>query len=167
VKKEAGTVGITLDAAGVQYKPETKPELIDIDNFGESFLDAIKKRIEKDKKFRYDSEKAYQFNLARNPFHAIIDTEFKYEGKGESQRHDVRIDLVRIDKSVNKLIFIEVKTQDDTLDSQSIAGQLERYHNFIKDFKGELVGYYKKILEIKTSLGLLKGNELSLDDYTV
>jgi hypothetical protein len=167
VKKETGTVGITLDAGSVQYKLETKPELIDIDNFGESFLDAIKKRIGKDKKFHYDSEKAYQFNLARNPFHAIIDAEFKYEDSGKPKKHDLRIDLVRIDKSVNKLVFIEVKTQDDALDPQSIADQLERYNNFIKDFKDELVDYYKKVLEIKTNLGIIKDKSLSLDGYTV
>jgi hypothetical protein len=150
IKKEnenKGYVGLTLNTKGVMFKETIKP--MDFSQFDKPELKAVKHWIET----RYDpkTEKAIQFKFAtKDP--CIIDTEFQFNKS--------RIDLVRLDTSTNKIVFIEIKTIGDPWlfsgleDSDNIFHQLNKYHEIARDNKKVLLIYFEKVLQIKKDLGL-------------
>ena len=132
-------------------------------NFSSS-LSLIKKQIAKS--FPSDSEKAIQSKFIRND-PAFIDSEFQYKHGHES----IRIDLVRIDEKLKKIVFVELKRIGDArLYNGEIALQLDKYNNFIKSYGKDLETYYRDIFVIKKSLGILPERIKSLPSlagYTV
>lgn len=88
-----------------------------------------------------------------------IDSEFAHRYE-EGSQHTIRIDLVRVVDST--LQFVELKRiQDPRLLCKNvnitpeIITQMEEYRNFLEANSGSILSYYKRIIEIKRSLGLL------------
>ena len=111
-----------------------------------------KKGYEKDKW----SEKYIQSQYIIKYHPKYIDSEFAY--KDES--YDIRIDLV---ECVNgELRFVELKRLDDgrmlkkTDDNPEVVEQVKAYKRFIYQYEKDIVGYYKKLWDIKKELGLIK-----------
>ena len=132
-------------------------------NFSSS-LSLIKKQIAKS--FPSGSEKAIQSKFIRNDS-AFIDSEFQYNLGHEL----IRIDLVRIDEKLKKIVFVELKRIGDArLYNGEIVLQLEKYENFITSYDKALETYYRDIFMIKKSLGILPESIKSLPSlagYTV
>jgi hypothetical protein len=118
------------------------------------------------KYFGAESEKAIQYKFATNdPY--VIDTEFQLG-------NDLRIDLVRLDASVKKIVFIEVKTMGDprlftptTAGKENIHDQLKKYNDFAVQHANDIAVYYTKVLQVKIDLGLFKDSKLSLAGWQV
>ena len=115
-----------------------------------------------------DSEKAIQYTLALSD-PCIIDAEFQFE-------KSLRVDLVRLDVSSKKVIFIEIKTigdsrlfSDSGSNKENIYDQLKKYHDFISANKDALLSYYGKVLQIKNDLLLAKPpiRGLTLDGWQI
>jgi hypothetical protein len=121
-------------------------------NFESAELKKIMGRV---KKYHdSESEKAIQYKFATGD-HCIIDTEFQLD--------DSRIDLVRLDENSKKIVFVEIKTIDDSRlfsdpkkDDKNIYHQLKKYHDFVNANEAALLKYYEKVLQIKNDLGLTK-----------
>jgi hypothetical protein len=162
-RDKKGYVGLTLNADGISFKGTI--ESITFKQFDDAELKAVKHRIEA--RFNSETEKAIQYKFATSdPF--IIDTEF------QMGRENLRIDLIRLDASVNKIVFIEVKTMGDTRlfappDKENIHDQLEKYMNFAVKHKNDIRDYYSKVLQIKNDLGIAKPElkKLKLSEWEV
>lgn len=144
--------------------PDIKPQLL----FGQ--MDAkILKRIKDNIKnvLPATSEKGIQGRFITQKSTCFLDSEFAYK----TSKNVIRIDLVWIDIGNRKIIFIELKTIDDSrLYDNRICRQLSEYNNFLNENQSNLLDYYKKIFLIKKKLSLIKGslNTLeSLNDFDV
>jgi hypothetical protein len=151
---------MSLTRKGIDFKKQDLAYM-SFSNLEKDKLKAIKNRI--GVRHENSSEKAIQYRFA-NLDQSIIDAEFQSE-------NELRIDLVRIDQSVKKLVFIEVKTMGDKrLYTNEIIDQLTKYYDYVKANAKDLLEYYKKVLQIKKTLGIITTKELinlSLDDYSV
>ncbi|MBR5132779.1 MAG: hypothetical protein IKV29_01585 [Alistipes sp.] len=88
-----------------------------------------------------------------------IDSEFAHRYQ-EDSRHTIRIDLVRVVD--NTLQFVELKRiQDprllckDVNVTPEIITQMEEYRRFLEANSESILDYYRGLIEIKRSLGLL------------
>lgn len=157
IKYKFNESDVEIDKARIQ--------ILNFNNFKAGVLDKIKKRISLF--VTNDSEKGIQASFIKNdPYY--VDAEFQYaKGAGKAGR----IDLVRIDTKIKKIVFIEVKTMGDPrLYTNEITEQMEQYMIFIKEKETLLLDYYKRLFEVKQKLGILpKGliNIPSLVGYTI
>jgi hypothetical protein len=152
---------LVLGVSGVEFSE--KIELLSFSQFEEKTLKAITDRI--GIHFDSESEKQIQYKFATS-HSSVIDTEFQWG-------NDLRVDLVHIDTSNKKLVFIEVKTIEDGRlffdknNPKGIYNQLKMYHDFIVVNSNALLDYYKKVLQIKIDLGIFKDKTISLADYSI
>jgi hypothetical protein len=136
--------GITLS--------KTNIDLLPIHSFNSTTLKRIKDNIS----FHYSasSEKGIQSKFVKNAGQ-FLDSEFAYSFGGSK----IRIDLVWIDMTNEKIIFVELKTiGDQRVYNTKILTQLTDYNNFAKSFKSDIEVYYRKVFDIKKRLGILPGN---------
>lgn len=134
-----------------------------VNNFDKNNLSLIKKQVEK--YYSNTSEKGYQYKfIQKDPY--FIDSEFQYN---ELLGKDSRIDLVRLDHSVNKIVFVELKLfgnqelfSSKNGKNRNIEEQLELYNNFITSFKNDLREYYIDLIKLKKELGLLSKQVLKI-----
>lgn len=109
------------------------------------------------KKEKNAKEKIFQGDFKLMSKDNYIDSEFAYNS--EEQR--VRIDLVKLENGL--LTFVELKLiTNEELTSRSkvnneikIINQMNKYSEFILDYKDEFIPYYKKILLVKKRLGII------------
>jgi hypothetical protein len=129
----------------------------DVNNFDKKTLSLIKKQVEK--YYPNDSEKGYQYKfIQKDPY--FIDSEFQYNKFCEK---DLRIDLVRIDSRIKKIVFIELKKiSNPGLFDGGIEKQLKSYQCFITNFESELKKYYLDFIQVKKNLGLLSKEVLQI-----
>lgn len=124
-----------------------------LDGFCKETMKAIKANISK--YYPADSEKGIQYNFVRKD-PCFVDSEFEYSYNEDGVRKTVRIDLIRIDTAMRKIVFVEVKTVGDRrLYNNEIITQLKDYRNFVVRYREDLGSYYKKLLMIKMNLGIL------------
>lgn len=152
-----------FDESGLEID-KAKINILDFHNFEDGVLSKIKKRISSF--YGHDSEKGIQATFIKNdPYY--IDCEFEYSNVDGL----IRIDLVRIDKALKKIVFIELKTiGDPRLFSDEISKQLEKYGSFIRQHRSDLKNYYQEVFKIKKKLKILTGeltNVDNLNQYTV
>jgi hypothetical protein len=119
---------------------------IKLNSFSQETLNAIKGQISQ--YFPKTSEKGIQADFMKNdPY--FIDMEYEYE-------NDLRIDLVRLDFTIKKIVFVEVKLMGNKeLYTNDIVEQLSKYRRYIKDNKAMLIKYYNEVFNIKKNLGIL------------
>jgi hypothetical protein len=141
---------MTLALTNTDVKITDSFTLMDFFNFENENLKKITGRVEK--YHNSVSEKAIQFKFATND-PCVIDAEFQFD--------KLRVDLVRLDEKIKKIVFIEIKTIDDqrllsdpAKDPENIFHQLKKYNNFISKNEKELLDYYEKVLQIKNDLGI-------------
>lgn len=94
-------------------------------------------------------------NYCENTGGLYIDSEFAHRYE-EKKRNTIRIDLVRVVN--NKIQFVELKHSQDRrwkIDNK-VKDQIDQYRNFLSENKGDILDYYKLLLEIKTKLGIIK-----------
>lgn len=97
------------------------------------------------------SEKGIQAKFVCNS-DGFIDTEFAYNYNGIK----LRIDLVLIDTTNSKIVFVELKTMGDSrLYTNEIYDQLKKYNNFAYRFENDILQYYQRLFEIKKNLNIL------------
>lgn len=139
-------------------------DLAVVNNFEANYLKRIKANILSH--YPVTSEKGIQAKFVTNGA-CFLDSEFAYNYYDAK----LRIDLVWIDTSNKKIVFVELKTMGDRrLYTNDIFDQLKKYYDFSMTFEKEILSYYTKVFEIKKKLQLLpKGlNALdSLDGYTL
>jgi hypothetical protein len=161
---------LSLTPNGVEFPKEIKT--MDLSQFEDKKLKAVMDLIKK--YYDTESEKAIQFEfIANDPF--IIDAELQTEKHG-------RIDLVRLDESVKKIVLIEVKTMGDSrlyteskakskskYPKENIEDQLKKYHEFTVDNQDSILDYYIKVLQIKNDLGITEPvvKKLKINDWKV
>jgi hypothetical protein len=147
-----------FDGSGLEID-KAKINILDFHNFQDGVLTKIKKRISSF--YGQDSEKGIQATFIKNdPYY--IDCEFEYRNADDL----IRIDLVRIDKALKKIVFIELKTiWDPRLFSGEISKQLEKYGSFIRKYRNDLRDYYQKVFEIKKKLKILTWELASIDNF--
>jgi hypothetical protein len=160
LKDESQYKSLRLSLDGVEFNG--KIDLMEFSQLEDAKIKAVTNRVKK--YFDSESEKAIQYQFAANdPY--IIDTEFQVKNMG-------RIDLVRLDKSVKKIVLIEVKTMGDPRlfaesgkDEENIHDQLLKYHEFAVDCQDSILAYYAKILQVKNDLGINRSDikELTSD----
>ena len=128
-----------------------------VNNFDKKTLFLIKKQVEK--YYPNDSEKGYQYKfIQKDPY--FIDSEFQYNGFCGK---DLRIDLVRINSRIKKIVFIELKKFGNPgLFDGGIEEQLKSYQCFINNFESELREYYLDFIQVKKNLGLLSKEVLQI-----
>jgi len=149
------------------------PTIPDLNNFDKDMISLIKKQIKN--YYPNESEKWYQYQfIQKDPY--FIDSEFQYN---KFFGNDLRIDLVRIDPSIKKIVFVELKLfgNNELFNSnniknkkgKNIENQLSLYRNFISKNKDDILEYYKDLFEVKKKLGLLlpKALKIDLDKYCV
>ena len=121
-----------------------------VNNFNKTNLSLIKKQVKN--YYPDNSEKGYQYKfIQKDPY--FIDSEFQYNG---FHGKDLRIDLVRIDLRIKKIVFIELKKfGNKELFNGGIEEQLKSYQCFITNFRSELKKYYLDFIQVKKNLGLL------------
>lgn len=168
IKDEEKYKPLELSSKGVKFTEKIDAmELAQLENTTlKVVMDHIKKY------FDSKSEKAIQYEFAKKDQY-IIDTEFQINESSS------RIDLVRLDKSVRKIVLIEVKTMGDQRlladqkknenDKENIFDQLNKYNNFAKDYSESICDYFKKVLQIKNDLGISRDEimKLELKDWQV
>lgn len=183
--KRGEFVGETHHKYYEELLPNSNPKKtylrIDLNKFDKATLEHIKKKIsveyserkmKKENSEREDqeeySEKYIQGEIIiNNP--NIIDSEFQFNLDTEADK--LRIDLTEL--SNGTLTFNELKLITDsrlrkwnshTENSKiiktepEIIGQMNKYNNFIANNQSEIKEYYKKLLEIRESLGLNIGD---------
>lgn len=98
-------------------------------------------------------------------FSYFIDSEFQYNGFCGK---DLRIDLVRINSRIKKIVFIELKKFGNPgLFDGGIEEQLKSYQCFINNFGSELMEYYLDFLQVKKKLGLLSKEVLQIVNHNI
>jgi hypothetical protein len=156
---------LKLDSDGVKFTGNI--DRLALSQLGNTELKAITNRIKR--YFGTESEKSIQYNFAVNDSY-IIDTEF------QMGREKLRIDLIRLDKSVKKIVFIEVKTMRDPRlflpslpKKENVQDQLKKYMEFAVKHRNDILAYYSKVLRIKNDLGITKPElkKLTLDEWEV
>ncbi len=148
---------------------EINPTLLN--NFNLEALKKIKSRIKK-----YSnrlSEKGIQGNyIVKNNIKKysngfFLDSEFMFK--------EGRVDLLWADMDNKLLAYVELKTIGDSRlytsskDDNSISSQLERYYSLIQNKKDNLLGYYKKVYQIKKNLGLIPDHivDKSIENFSI
>ena len=139
-------------------------DLLPFCDFNTEYLKRIKANISLH--YPSSSEKGIQAKFVINSGR-FIDTEFAYNYNNIK----LRIDLVWVDISKSKIVFVELKTMSDSrLSTNEICDQLKKYYDFANEFENDIIEYYKKIFLIKKKLNILpKGlNSLeSINDFTL
>ncbi len=119
------------------------------------------------KYYSAQSEKGLQSKFVTGSESCFIDTEFAYNYDDIK----LRIDLVWIDTPKKKIMFVELKTMDDSrLYTDEISEQVQKYNDFATKYEKDILEYYKSLFSIKKKLGILpdKLNDLeSLDGFTL
>lgn len=137
-------------------------ELINLADFNSDTLRRIKANIST--YYPATSEKGIQARFIVNSGF-FIDSEFAYAPE------NLRIDLVWIDITSKKIVFVELKCMgDNRLYTDEITSQLKKYVDFIRTHGGAMLSYYKTLFLIKKRLKILSP-ELdglnSINDYTI
>lgn len=154
---------------------------IDLNKFDKSTLEHIKKKISEEyseRKVKNEGSEMEEHNgysekyiqgvmIINNP--NIIDSEFQFNLDTEADK--LRIDFTEL--SNGTLTFNELKLITDSRlrkgnnhsenskiikTEPEIIGQMKKYNNFITNNHSEIKDYYKKLLEIRESLGLNVGD---------
>lgn len=119
-------------------------------------LDKIKKRI-KEVYFKEEDklkEKEIQGRLILSSRNKYIDSEFAY-----NKDNKLRFDLVYLENGV--ITYVELKLVGDKRlthkkDNQlEIITQMNKYSEFIEDYKDEIIPYYQKLLSVKKRLSII------------
>jgi hypothetical protein len=124
-------------------------------------------------------EKSIQSKLVEKNRNTLLDVEIAFSESGaltspetdkaarKGTRIDTRIDLVNFDKSLNRLVFIELKQifdgrlYSDSKGRKEVNRQIEKYKLFAKKHEEEIVKTYNDVIEVKKEFGLLpKGSAL-------
>lgn len=183
--KRGEFVGETHHKYYEELLPNSNPKKtylrIDLYRFDKATLEHIKKKISEEyserkvKKENSEMEDQEEYSekyiqgemIINNP--NIIDSEFQFNLDTEADK--LRIDLTEL--SNGTLTFNELKLITDSRLSISdkssnntkikktepdIIGQMKKYNNFIANNRSEIEEYYKKLLEIRESLGLNVGD---------
>jgi hypothetical protein len=165
LKDESQYKALTLSSNGVEFTG--KIDVMEFSQLEDTKIKGVMNRVKK--YFDSESEKAIQYQFAANDQY-IIDTEFQVKNLG------LRIDLVRLDESVKKIVLIEVKTMGDSRlfaesgdRKENIHDQLKKYHEFAVDYQKSILDYYVKVLQIKNDLGLTGSDikKLTINDWQV
>jgi len=91
-----------------------------------------------------------------------IDSEFEYKFEYKNDKF-LRIDFIELSNGI--LSFVELKQIEDSrlrndekqnLELPEIIYQMDKYKNFISKYENEIIDYYKKIIQLKNDLGILK-----------
>lgn len=116
-------------------------------------IDGNQKR--NDKKLTESCEKKVQGRLILDSKDNYIDSEFAYN----RSRQRIRFDLIKVENGL--ISFVELKLiSDKRLTSKKdneveIITQMNKYSEFIQDYKEDIIPYYKKLLNVKQSLGII------------
>lgn len=116
-------------------------------------IDGNQKR--NDKKLTESCEKKVQGRLILDSEDNYIDSEFAYN----RSRQRIRFDLIKVENGL--ISFVELKLiSDKRLTSKKdneveIITQMNKYSEFIQDYKEDIIPYYKKLLNVKQSLGII------------
>lgn len=144
--KESEYIKYIFDSSNVRLSKE-KNDLLNINDFDNNSLKRIKNNIETH--YPSSSEAGIKAKFV-NKSGGFIDTEVRFIVT------DPRIDLVWIDKTNKKIVFVELKNIGNSeLFSNKITDQLKKYCVFAQKYEKEVVGYYKKLFIIKKNLGIL------------
>lgn len=129
-----------------------------IDSLGElepkTKIDKIKLRIKEVYLKKEQKEKEVQGNLILSSRDMYIDSEFAY-----NKNSKLRFDLISLEKGI--ITFIELKIISDSRltsikDKEiEIITQMNKYSEFVQDYKDEIIPYYKKLLSVKKRLGII------------
>jgi hypothetical protein len=183
--KRGEFVGETHHKYYEELLPNSNPKKtylrIDLNKFDKATLEHIKKKISEEysersmKKEGSEMEEQTEFSekyiqgemIINNP--NIIDSEFQFNLDTEADK--LRIDLTELSNGTltfNELklitdsrLSISDKTSNNTIIKKTepeIIGQMKKYNNFIANNHSEIETYYKKLLEIRESLGLNVGD---------
>lgn len=133
-KKELGEIKNLIKTNYIKYSDENKSEKI--------------------------SEKYIQGKMIlENPNY--IDSEFQFDKN--KQIGKLRIDLIELKDGILSLLelkgIFDNRLRNDVFknpNAPEIIKQIEKYRKFINEYKVEIIEYYKKLIEIKQSLGLTK-----------
>jgi len=152
----SGKISSQYIPLGKEYYPyEFSPEKIEfatkmirpisLNNFSNKSLKKVKSRI--NQYFPKSSEKGIQASfIKKDPY--FIDMEF--------MGGDSRMDLIRLDFRLKKIVFVELKlVGNKEIYNNDIVKQLCKYHDYIVRNRGRLIKYYKKIFQIKKDIGIL------------
>ncbi|NCB47214.1 hypothetical protein EOM81_09380 [bacterium] len=162
VQSENPYIGLSGDLKQMTLNGYVKPRALD--GFDKKHLDFLKNLIRS--YYPATSEKGIQYSFYRNdPY--FIDTEFQmrttYEGCANEE--DNRIDLIRVDKKLRKIVFVEVKTIGDSrIFNDEIVKQLTRYKNFILANKSDILKYISYVYAAKHQIGSLSQELQSIKD---
>ena len=123
-----------------------------LDGFDKKHLDLLKNLIRS--YYSATSEKGIQYSFYRNdPY--FIDTEFQMRTISEDcANEDNRIDLIRVDKKLRKIVFVEVKTIGDSRIFNDEIVNMTRYKNFILANKSDILNIFLMFM-VKQQLGSL------------
>jgi hypothetical protein len=137
-------------------------DTIDLTKLNEIKIAEIKNHIKSDYLRHIDdehpSEKWIQGKMIKGKSN-YIDSEFQFNKDSEIGK--LRIDLIELSEGL--LTFVELKGILDTrlrndvtrnLKVPEIIEQMKKYHLFINRYETNIKDYYKKLIEIKQSLGL-------------
>jgi len=136
---------------------------IDLSTIDKNKISEIKRYIENDYLHLIDSEKVpenwIQGKLIKENFN-YIDSEFQFNQNSKIGK--LRIDLTELSNSV--LSFVEIKRifdgrlskSESNTNTPEIIKQMKKYKEFIERYEDEIKDYYKKLIEIKRNLGLIK-----------
>ncbi|MFA6705047.1 MAG: hypothetical protein WCS10_02550 [Bacteroidales bacterium] len=119
-------------------------------------IDRIKSRIKEIylKEVRSEKEKKVQGELILLSRNKYIDSEFAY-----NKNSKLRFDLISLEKG--EITYVELKLiSDSRLTSKKdneieIITQMNKYSEFIQDYKDEIIPYYKKLLSVKKRLSII------------
>jgi hypothetical protein len=138
-------------------------EKLDLNSLTPEKITAIKENIKKNYVEKGDpkkpAEKKIQGKLILHN-RKYIDSEFQYAK--DAKIGNLRIDLIELNEGI--LSFVELKSitdnrllHDETRNNEipEIIDQMKKYEEFIKDYKDDLIAYYKKLLPLKKDLGLI------------
>jgi len=156
---------IKYDFASDQVK--LQQQNIDLIAFSDFDLQNLK-RIKDNISYHYpsNSEKGIQAKFVNN-CDCFLDSEFAYNYDNSK----LRIDLVWIDMTNSKILFVELKTMGDKrLYTNEIYDQLKKYHDFASKYENDILSYYQKVFKIKQNLDILpKGLKTlnSLENFTL
>ncbi len=105
-------------------------------------------------------EKVIQSRLVEKNKETIIDVEVAFTekpGRDDDSAENTRIDFVNVDKSSQKLVFVELKQIfDSRLYNEEISNQIKKYHDFALKHKAQLVKAYQDAIKGKKKLGIIR-----------
>jgi len=140
--------------------PNRSIPLLSFSSFDKEALKKIKSNIAQ--YYPATSEKGIQAAFI-NHTDGFIDSEFAYN-YGNIK---LRIDLVWIDTTNKKIMFVELKTMGDPrLYTDAIVEQLKKYKDFAERYQSDILAYYNTIFDIKKKLNILPKRLQSLNSLT-